>query len=91
MAGQDEINMLAANQNIVVTVPGNTRFYIVLEKGSSEQQNGKPGVRPTDINNASFANGKVPTLEELRELMQLKNELNQMYLQPSAQQTPMQQ
>ena len=91
MAGQDEINMLAANQNIVVTVPGNTRFYIVLEKGSSEQQTGKPGVRPADINNASFANGKVPTLEELRELMQLKNELNEMYLQPSAQQTPMQQ
>jgi hypothetical protein len=48
-------------------------------------------VRPADINNASFANGKVPTLEELRELMQLKNELNEMYLQPSAQQTPMQQ
>jgi hypothetical protein len=91
MAGQDEINMLAANQNIVVTVPGNTRFYIVLEKGSSEQQTGKPGVRPADINNASFASGKVPTLEELRELMQLKNELNEMYLQPSAQQAPMQQ
>jgi hypothetical protein len=91
MAGQDEINMLAANQNIVVTVPGNTRFYIVLEKGSSDQQAGKPGVRPTDVNSAGFANGKVPTLEELRELIQLKNELNQMYLQPSSQQTPMQQ
>ena len=33
MAGQDEINTLAANQTIVVTVPGNTRFYIVVEKG----------------------------------------------------------
>src|SRR5208337_5330038 len=45
MAGQDEINMLAANQNIVVTVPGNTRFYIVVEKGSSDRQAGSPGVR----------------------------------------------
>ena len=91
MAGQDEINMLAANQNIVVTVPGNTRFYVVLEKGSSDQQTGKPGFRSTDINSTSLANNKVPTLEELRELIQLKNELNQMYLQPSAQQTPAQQ
>ncbi|HTT20216.1 MAG TPA: TrbI/VirB10 family protein, partial [Candidatus Sulfotelmatobacter sp.] len=91
MAGQDEINMLAANQNIVVTVPGNTRFYVVLEKGSSDQQTGKPGFRSTDVNSTSLANNKVPTLEELRELMQLKNELNQMYLQPSAQQTPAQQ
>lgn len=87
MAGQDEINTLAANQSIVVTVPGNTRFYIVVEKGSSEQQGGKPGVRPTEANSASLTGGKVPSLEELRELLQLKNELNQMYLQTSSQQT----
>jgi hypothetical protein len=91
MAGQDEINMLAANQNIVVTVPGNTRFYVVLEKASSDQQTGKPGFRSTDITGTSLAHGRVPTLEELRELMQLKNELNQMYLQQSTQQTPTQQ
>lgn len=91
MAGQDEINMLAANQNIVVTVPGNTRFYVVLEKGSSDQPTGKPGFRSADVNSASLANGRVPTLEELRELMQLKNELNQMYLQSSAQSAPAQQ
>jgi type IV secretory pathway VirB10-like protein len=36
MAGQDEINTLTSNQNIVVTVPGNTRFYVVVEKGTSE-------------------------------------------------------
>jgi hypothetical protein len=90
MAGQDEINMLAANQNIVVTVPGNTRFYVVLEKGNSDQT-GKARFRSTDVNSTSLVNNKVPTLEELRELMQLKNELNQMYLQPSVQQTPAQQ
>jgi type IV secretory pathway VirB10-like protein len=90
MAGQDQINTLAANQSIVVTVPGNTRFYIVVEKGSSDQQAGKPGVRSADAS-VSLAGGKVPSLEELRELMQLKNELNQMYLQTSAQQTTAQQ
>lgn len=91
MAGQDEINMLAANQNIEVTVPGNTRFYVVLEKGGLGQQGERPGVRSADINSASMANSRVPTLEELRELMQLKNELNQMYLQSSAQPIPAQQ
>ncbi len=91
MAGQDQINTLSANQTIVVTVPGNTRFYIVVEKGSSDQQAGKPGVRPAEANSASLTGGKVPSLEELRELMQLKNELNQMYLQTSSQQTTAQQ
>ena len=87
MAGQDEINTLSANQTIVVTVPGNTRFYIVVEKESSDQQAEKPGMRPANANSVSLSGGKVPSLEELRELMQLKNELNQMYLQTSAQPT----
>ena len=91
MAGQDEINTLAANQTIVVTVPGNTRFYIVVEKGSSDQQAGKPAVRSAGANSLSTSGGRVPSLEELRELMQLKNELNQMYLQTSAQPTSTQQ
>jgi hypothetical protein len=85
MAGQDQINTLAANQTIVVTVPGNTRFYVVVEKASSENELGKPAVRPTDSNSPSLTAGKVPTLEELRELLQLKSELNQMYLQTNTQ------
>ena len=83
IAGQDEINTLAANQTLVVTVPGNTRFYIVVEKGTSDQQLGSPATRPAE--NPSFSSGKVPTLEELRELMQLRNELNQVYLQTGSQ------
>ena len=84
IAGQDEINTLAANQTIVVTVPGNTRFYVVVEKSSSEQL---PGARPAGASAPGLSAGKVPTLEELHELMQLKNELNQMYLQTGAQPT----
>jgi hypothetical protein len=87
IAGQDEINMLAANQTLVVTVPGNTRFYIVVEKGSSDRQPGAPGARPVESTGTGFSAGKVPTLEELRELMQLRNELNQMYLQTGSQGT----
>jgi hypothetical protein len=32
VAGEQQMNDLAYHQNIVVTVPGNTRFYIVLAK-----------------------------------------------------------
>jgi len=85
IAGQDEINTLAANQTLVVTVPGNTRFYIVVEKSNSNQQLGSPATRPAENPGAGFSSGKVPTLEELRELMQLRNELNQMYLQTGSQ------
>ncbi len=85
IAGQDEINTLAANQTLVVTVPGNTRFYIVVEKSGSDQQPGSQGTRAAENTGAGFSSGKVPTLEELRELMQLRNELNQMYLHTGSQ------
>jgi type IV secretory pathway VirB10-like protein len=84
MAGQDEINTLTSNQNIVVTVPGNTRFYVVVEKGTSEDA-GKRVPRPTDASSGSFSAEKPPTLEELRQLIQLRSELNQMYSQTNPQ------
>lgn len=84
-AGQEEINALSVNQTIVVTVPGNTRFYIVIEKSSTDQQLGHPAVWSAGTSNATVSPGKAPTLEELRELMQLKNELNQMYLETATQ------
>lgn len=84
-AGQEELNSLAINQTIVVTVPGNTRFYVVIEKSNSDPQFVKPANQSVGGRNASLSAGTVPTLEELRELMQLKNELNQMYLQTNTQ------
>jgi type IV secretory pathway VirB10-like protein len=84
MAGQDEINTLTANQTIVVTVPGNTRFYVVIEKGGSEEV-GRPAPRPTDTVSGNLSAGKAPTLEELRQLIQLRSELNQMYSQTNPQ------
>lgn len=84
MAGQDEINTMAANQNIVVTVPGNTRFYVVVEKGSSEDV-GRPAPGSIDANRPNPPGSKAPTLEELRQLIQLRSELNQMYSQTNPQ------
>ena len=74
MAGQNQLNEMAMSQNIVVTVPGNTRFYLVLEKGSRATS------RPAKENSASSSvteNG-VPSLEELRQLLELKREMSQM-------------
>src|SRR5262249_23586110 len=47
-AGQEEINALAVNQSLVVTVPGNTRFYIVIEKPSSAQPSEQQAIRSTN-------------------------------------------
>ncbi|HJT68662.1 MAG TPA: hypothetical protein VJ731_00605 [Terriglobales bacterium] len=78
MAGDQELNSLGLNQNIVVTVPANTRFYIVVEKG--EQENREEG-RSSAVRQNS--NPPVPSADELRQLMQLRRELSEMYQQSS--------
>ena len=83
-AGQEELNGLAFNQNLVVTLPGNTRFYIVVQKPSSDHGGATSGTRNTGTSTAGFTGG-VPNLEELRQLMQLRSEINQLYTQASGQ------
>jgi len=78
-AGQEELNRLAFHQNIVVTLPGNARFYIVIQKQSAEPTGRASGTRSTT---AGFGGG-VPTLDELRQLMQLRSEINEIYSQAS--------
>jgi len=78
-AGQEELNGLAFNQSPVVTVPGNTRFYIVVQKPPSERTAAMPSTRSTGVTSAGFSGG-VPTLDELRQLMQLKSEINELYV-----------
>src|SRR5260370_49664 len=82
IAGDQQLTNLAYNQNIVVTVPGNTRFYLVIQKGSGES-NAPKGLQPASANSAQLANAKLPTLEELSQLMQLRQELSQLYQQPA--------
>jgi hypothetical protein len=83
-AGQEELNGLAFNQNLVVTLPGNTRFYLVVQKPSSDHGGATSGTRSTGTSTAGFSGG-VPNLEELRQLMQLRSEINELYTQASSQ------
>src|SRR5437867_3805286 len=63
IGGQNELNELALNQNVVVTLPGSTRFYLVLLKGTM------PGASPVAdrLGSARSAgpNYSSPSLEEL--------------------------
>jgi hypothetical protein len=78
IAGDQQLNSLAFNRNIIVSVPANTRFYIVIEKGATgnEEQ-----ARPAGIQQAG--NRPLPTAEELQQLMQLRRELSELYQQPN--------
>jgi hypothetical protein len=79
IAGDQELNSLAFSQNIIVTVPGNTRFYLVIEQGTRA---GQMQMRPA---NAIQTNQRqLPSVEELRQLLQLHRELSEMYLQSGA-------
>ena len=82
IAGDQELNSLAFNQNIVVTVPGNTRFYIVVEKSTAS---GGEQVRPATMQQVNSA--PLPTSDELRQLLQLKRELSEMVQQAGTQNT----
>lgn len=70
MAGQEQFNELAMTQHIVVTVPGNTRFYLVLEQGTT------PESAPANLRPVSMPS-QLPSEQELMELMELKRELGQ--------------
>lgn len=87
IAGDQELNGLAFNQNIVVTLPGNTRFYVVLEKPSAPSG---AHVHPGSLAAQEPSNARLPSAEELRQLMQLRRELSEMYQQSSTQNTQQQ-
>jgi len=81
-AGQQQLNELAYRQNIVVTVPGNTRFFIVLARPASSGSAGASPRGPVPTSNpGSYATASTPSVQELRELLELKQELTQMYQQ----------
>ena len=85
IAGDQQLNSLAFNQDVVVSVPGNTRFYVVIEKGTTanEEQAGPAATQQA-------GNRPVPNAEELQQLMQLQRELSELYQQPSVQNTAQQ-
>jgi len=88
LAGEQELLSLAYSQNIVVTVPGNTRFYIVLAKGALEVNSRGTPANPTNSGASLDQRASVPTLAELRELMELRRELQRMYQESSLRTEP---
>jgi hypothetical protein len=79
LAGEQELANAAYTQNIAVTVPANTRFYVVLQK-AAETEDGTGGSTAA----AMTQQAEIPTVQELRELMELRREINRMYLESSS-------
>jgi len=85
IGGEQQLAETAYHQNIVVTVPGNTRFYLVLAKPTGNFAGGTPAPPPIPANDPrtqSFSAASQTSPQELRELMELKRELTRMYQQP---------
>ncbi len=82
MAADQELNRLAFNQNVVVTVAGNTRFYLVFQKAAGVSATES---RTTSVLARDLGATRLPSIEELRELMQLKRELSEMVRQANTQ------
>jgi hypothetical protein len=89
LAGEQEMAGLAVNENIVVSVPGNTRFFIVLQEGSGEKSPARtaPASAQGAAQYAAEGTTSLPSAQELRELIELKAELNRMYQQVAATRT----
>jgi hypothetical protein len=79
LAGEQELLNAAYSQNISVTVPANTRFYVVLQKAAVEVT--APAIPATAA--PAMPSPPIPTAQELRELMELRQEINRMYQQSS--------
>ena len=89
LAGEQEVTNLAVSEQIVVTVPANTRFFIVLI-ATATIRTGRRGyaLRTAAASGAiRGANSALPSAQELRELIELKSELNRMYQQVAATRT----
>lgn len=96
IAGEQELTNLAYSQDVVVTVPGNTRFFIVLQQGAG--RGGAKDLMTTtggENRNAALASmsdrPQLPSAEELRELVALKQELDRMYRDTAATRTALSQ
>jgi hypothetical protein len=70
-SGEEEVSRLTVNQQIVVTVPAGIPFYVVL------QQTAKSHQVPATSGSPSLPAGGAASLDQLRQLLQLQQELNQ--------------
>jgi hypothetical protein len=70
-AGDEEVSRLAITQRIVVTISADTPIYVVLEQAPKHNQ---PSRQP---NGRSVPTSNSANVEQLRQLLQLQQELNQ--------------
>ena len=80
LAGEEQLRNAAYSQNITVTLPANTRFYVVLQKATASV----PAPTFGEVDQARRAQPQLPTVQELRELMDLRREINRMYQESSS-------
>ncbi len=79
-AGDEEVSRLAITQHIAVTISADTPIYVVLEQSPKTRQvSQQPSTRSVPTSNSA-------NVEQLRQLLQLQQELNQ----PSASNQPAQ-
>ncbi len=71
-AGEQQVQQLALNTNLAVTVPASTRFYVVLRK--SVHQDSSKQLREPGPDGISPLGGQALTQAELRELRSLRQE-----------------
>ena len=70
-AGDEEVSRLAITQHIVVTISADTPIYVVLEQTPKPNQGSlEPSARSVPTSNSANAG-------QLRQLLQLQQELNQ--------------
>jgi hypothetical protein len=72
LAGEQEMARLAYQQNIVVTVPANTRFYLVLNQTEARRS------RDADSKATSTTSKTGLSDQELQEMIQIRNEIREM-------------
>jgi hypothetical protein len=83
LAGEQEMAQLAYQQNIVVTVPANTRFYLVLHEAGvtrSSDSVGPANASPATVGPPALQTVSSPGLtpQEMRDMIQLRNEMREM-------------
>jgi hypothetical protein len=85
-AGQNQMSSLAYRQNIVVTVPGNTRFYLVLNRNEKGREGieSAPTARPAPAATPSSVEDASMETRYMQELESLKRQLDQLSKQQSA-------
>jgi len=74
-AGEQEVTSAASSQNVVVTLPAQTRLSVVFQRPTVRTTRSKAAPISPSVSTKTA----MPTTQELRELMELRQEINQLY------------